>query len=216
VNHPTPGRIAAAGLLLLACATAAAAQTPQPIGTFAVDARVVFPNYPDDPSIASAIGAEGSALPGRGLGLALGAHVYPGRRGVVTFGIGAEWLKSRGKASTPISTDPPVDGPELRTGFSAFSPQVSFNFGHRQGWSYLTAGYGWAALTTELVATPTTGAGHVRMYDYGGGARWFAREHVGLSLDIRWYKVASQEAAGTSPAYPASSLLVLSAGVSFK
>jgi hypothetical protein len=59
-------------------------------------------------------------------------------------------------------------------------------------------------------------ADSVKVLNYGGGARWFAKEHLALSLDLRFYSVSSQVATGTRPGYPKTRLLVLSAGVSFK
>jgi hypothetical protein len=214
------GHLALAACLLAGLATGAGAQTPEPIGIFAADARVVFPRYPEDPAIATDIGADPDSLPGRGLGLAFGAHVYPFRLGIVTFGFGAEWLTSRGRGSTPVADandpDEAVDGPEVETRLSSFSPQISLNFGGRQGWSYLTGGLGRGTLSTQFAELPLTDPEAVRVLNYGGGARWFAKEHVALSLDLRFYSVGGQAAVGTRPAYPKSRMMVLSAGVSLK
>jgi hypothetical protein len=209
------GRLLTVGLLVAGTGHASA-QVAQPIGIFAADVRVVFPNYPQDVGVAGELAVDPLSLPGRGLGVLVGGHVYPLRAGLVTFGVGAEWLRSRGRDHVPVADDPDAEGPAIETRFSSFSPQVSFNFGSRQGWSYLTAGLGTGRLATELVDTPFGDPETVKVLNYGGGARWFAREHLALSLDLRFYSVSGQAATVTRPAYPKARLLVMSAGVSFK
>jgi hypothetical protein len=219
-------------LLALACAAllpaAAFAQDvpageeapgPRPIGLFAADVRAAFPSYDQDAESAGRLGVTQANLPGRGFGLVFGAHVYPLRLGRTTVGIGGEVLRSRGSQTLEPEDEGEPSGPTVRTRFSSVAPQVSLNFGARQGWSYVSAGMGWARYSVEREdpAQPEAeDAPRRRTLNYGGGARWFAREHVAFALDIRFYSLSAQEASGTHPALPAMRRLVLSAGVAFK
>jgi hypothetical protein len=202
-------------------APAATAQEPEkePIGRFAADARVALPRFPDDPETAAALGVTVDNLPSRGLGLAAGVTVYPLRFGrSVAVGVGGEWLVFSGGSK---SRDPEVEGgassPTVTTHFSALSPQISLNFGGRDGWSYLSGGIGWAAFTTELEASPVAEAdGSTRTINYGGGARWFAKAHLAFTFDLRFYRIDPQDAAPRRPAYGGRRLMVFSAGISVK
>jgi hypothetical protein len=105
----------------------------------------------------------------------------------------------------------------VHTSFSAFSPQISFNFGSRQGWSYISGGLGWGRFTTELEVSPLPEAeGRLRTINYGGGARWFLNEHVAVSLDLRFYAINPQEATLVRPAFPRMTIVTFNAGVGFK
>lgn len=197
----------------------ASAQDPQrePIGRFAADVRLAVPNFGDDPAAASAIGVSSTNLPSRGLGLAGGAHVYPLRTRRIALGLGGEILVSRGRNTLEPQVEGGTAGPTVLTGFSALTPQVSINFGASRGWSYLSGGIGLAGFTIEREDRPAGDAsGRVRTLNYGGGARWFARQHVAFAFDLRFYSLAAQEAAPGRPAYGARRMMVFSAGVSFK
>src|SRR5262245_45882451 len=126
----------------LTLAVPAAAQDdvdkPPPIGPFAVDVRGTFPPFPTDvQQLADSRNLLSIAeLPGRGLGLDLGAHVYPFRWRAITVGFGGHLMIARAH-QTP---DPSV-GADLRpvsTRFVSLSPQLSLNFGTGRGWSYLS------------------------------------------------------------------------------
>ena len=98
---------------------------------------------------------------------------------------------------------------------TALSPQVSLNFGKRDGWSYLSGGIGWASLTTEFDDMPFEDpASRPRAINYGGGARWFAKKHLAFSLDLRFYAISPQEATVERPAVPRMTVMVFSAGIS--
>src|SRR5215213_5089108 len=89
---------AALAATLLGYAAPSAAQDVEvppedaPIGRFAADARGAFPKFKQDGTTAAAIGVTTANLPGRALGLVLGAHWYPVRARAVTFGFGGELL----------------------------------------------------------------------------------------------------------------------------
>jgi Outer membrane protein beta-barrel domain len=203
--------------LLLGFCTTAAAQGPEPIGRFAADVRVALPGYPQTATVATALGVDPLDLPTRGLGLAFGAHLYPARKGVVSLGLGAEWMVSQRNRTRDPTTEGGTPGPTVQTRFSSFSPQISLNFGSKQGWSYLSGGLGWGRFTTELQTSPQPDAeGRLRTINYGGGARWFLNQHVAVSLDLRFYAVNPQEATLTRPAYPRMTMVAFNAGLGFK
>jgi hypothetical protein len=206
--------VAGCGLVLL-LAGPAAAQAVEPIGLFAADARVAFPGFKQTEGVAQALGVETLGLPKRGLGLVFGAHLYPVHWGVVTLGIGGEVIASR-RARTQETTDD-TTAPTVITRFSAASPQISFNFGAKQGWSYISGGLGVGRFTTELESSPPTeAADRIQVINYGGGARWFVTQHTAVSLDLRFYAINPQEATAERPAQPRMTILTFSAGIGFK
>jgi hypothetical protein len=214
------GPVILAALILALVVSRAAAQEPErePIGRFAADVRIALPRFPEDGSTAAALEVTTGHLPRRGWGMAAGLNFYPARLGRVALGIGGEWLVfSRGSKTLDPESEGAAAGPTVRTEFSVLSPQVSLNFGGRQGWSYLSGGFGWAAFTTELEASPVADAdGRTRSINYGGGARWFAKEHLAFAFDLRFYKINGQDATVGRPAYGGRRMMVFSAGVSIK
>jgi len=206
--------LAGCGLVLL-LAGPAAAQAVEPIGLFAADVRVAFPGFKQTKGVADALGVQTLSLPKRGLGLVFGAHLYPVRRGVVTLGIGGEVMASR--RSRTQETDDNTAGPTVITRFSSVSPQISLNFGSKQGWSYISGGVGVGRLYSELESSTTTAsADRIQVINYGGGARWFTNRHTAVSMDLRFYAVNPQEASAGRPAQPRMTILTFSVGVGFK
>lgn len=214
----TIGVLFGLGLLAAAPGSPAFAQpVKEPVGPFAADARVALPRYKDDNTIASAIGVASDNLPTRGLGVAGGINWYPIRSRKISLGIGAEFLVSRGSRTLEPEEEDGTSGPTVNTQFSALSPTVSINFGTRQGWSYISGGLGWAGFTSEREDDPVGEAGsRPQVYHYGGGARWFAKEHLAFALDLRFYTVGTQEATTDRPPYPKMRMMVFSAGVALK
>jgi hypothetical protein len=197
---------------LAAFASPAAAQDDR-IQPFVVDVRGAVPRLGQEPGVAAGLNVPLTALPAWGLGLDLDAHVYPIRTRLITFGVGAGILIARGR-QTP---DPSVDLPPVETRFSAFSPQVSLNFGHRQGWSYVSGGIGTSKYSNgvgEGAIAPDVP--RAKTINYGGGARWFTNDHVAVSIDLRFYAVNPQEALPPVPARPRMTLMVFSVGMAFK
>ena len=209
------------GSLIIASARVAIAQETQPedlpIGRYVADVRFNFPKFKQDPNVASSLGVATDNLPTRGLGLVVGAHFYPLRLGIVTFGIGGEISKASRGRTTNTGTDAAPVEVGVNTRFSAVSPQISFNFGARDGYSYISGGIGWSTFTTENVAHPLPDPeSSTKTINYGGGARWFARKHLAFNFDVRFYAVNPQLATATRPGYPRMTILSLCGGISVR
>ena len=213
-----PGLLAA--MFLGAIGEAAAQETPPerlPIGRFVADARVAFPKFPDDPAIASGIGVTVPNLPGRAFGLVAGAHFYPARLGKVTIGFGAEVTAARRGRTLDTGTEDEPAETTVNSRFSALSPQISFNFGSRDGWSYISGGIGWSTFTAERADAPLPDQeSRSKTVNYGGGARWFAKKHLALSLDLRFYAINPQEPTSTRPGVPRMTMMAFSVGAALR
>lgn len=190
-------------------------QAPK-IGIFAVDLRGVFARFGPTPEQAAAIGYHELDLPPRGWGIDVGAHVYPVRWYRVALGIGANVMRSAGHMA-PVNAIGEPTGRESDTRFRAVSPQVSVNFGSREGWSYLSGGIGYATFAISNAAYPEPETlPKRRTINYGFGGRWAFREHVAFSLDFRFYRIAAQEATPEFTAAPGTTRFTLGAGLAFK
>jgi hypothetical protein len=216
-------RAASCLLLCFAIATPVSAQQKEPIGRFAVDLRGLFARHKKEPTVAEGLGVDSANLPTRSFGLAGGAHVYPFRAGKITFGFGGEVAVARGSHALDIlAKDGTVTkGPAVERHFMSIAPEVSLNFGHRSGWSYISGGmFGRAKLYADGEEKPVTPAPMRKTLNYGGGARWFFKSHLAFSVDIRWYSLAEAPAppADVVPRYvqPKTTLLVITAGISLK
>jgi hypothetical protein len=208
-------------LLLLFVVAAAvpvhAQEAPPRIPLFVIDFHAIVPRFPsDDAQLAQSRGISNLAeLPGSGLGLQAGLHLYPLRVRGVTFGVGGEVATSRAKQT------PPKDSESLRPTeerFRSFAPQVSFNFGNGHGWSYLSGGLGLSnwALKVQGQEDSAADTEPLKTINYGGGARWFIKPHVAFSFDVRFYAINPGSPDGNLPGSPRTTLLVIGAGVSVK
>lgn len=212
-------RVTAAVILCVAIAVPAAAQQQEPIGPFAVDLRGAFARHKGEPGVAADLGVDTANLPSRSIGLVAGVHFYPLRSSRVTLGVGGNMVIARGtRALDIVGTDgKTTKGPTVRRHFTTFSPEISLNFGHRQGWSYISGGFfGRAKLYSDRADLAASSPPFRTTVNYGGGARWFNSEHLALSVDFRWYSVAEQIAAPGIIAQPRTTLLVLSGGIAIK
>jgi hypothetical protein len=202
---------------LLLCAGTAAAQPPEPVGPYAVDVRGALARFKQDPSVAAGLDVPADSLPTRGLGLGAGVHFYPLRVRRVTLGFGGVVLVARDILMKTADASASVVAPTVTPRLSLLSPQLSLNFGTREGWSYISGGVGLARLTSERDDQPAADSrGRVRATHYGGGARWFTGPHLAFTFDLRFYTVNAGEPAATAPAYPRSRFMVISAGVSLR
>jgi hypothetical protein len=210
----------AALLCCLTIAAPAAAQQKDPIGPFVIDLRGAFGRHKAEPSVATDLGVPAANLPTRTLGLGGGIHVYPLRSRKVTLGIGGNFVMTRGSKSLDVvvaGAEEPAQGPAVRRRFTTFSPELSLNFGHRNGWSYISGGmFGRSKLYLERETAPVSDAPNRTTINYGGGARWFTSDHLAFSVDFRWYSLAEQAASAGIVAQPRTTLLVLSGGISIK
>jgi hypothetical protein len=208
------------GLAGLLHAGTAAAQTEDPINIFVLDVRGAMMSF-DKSALGSSLGVTQDELPARGLGLEVGAHVYPIRGKSMALGLGGSVLFSRGTKKPDIpegETEPDPTKATVETRVRAFTPQVSLNFGTRRGYSYISAGIGSVVRTyeaTDGVMVEVNDNTRVRALNYGGGARWFAASHVAFTFDIRFYRVNAQDATTTSGPLPQQRFFVASGGISF-
>jgi hypothetical protein len=98
-----------------------------------------------------------------------------------------------------------------------FAPQLSLNFGHREGWSYLSAGMGPLSLSTYQGQTaPVTPPPVKSTINMGGGARWFNSAHLAFCFDVRFYLTRPEDPTLYYPGRQRSRLVVLSAGIAMK
>ena len=220
--------LAVAGVI--ATASTSVAQTKEPLPRAVADLRATSAGLTTGIGWTPPVPA-GTEVPGRALGLEAGAHVYLLRRRLGGLGLGGAILLAGGKTSPPepvttgTTPPPPVTTPDVSTRMTSLAPQVSFNFGHRLGFSYLSAGLGRTRVTSTVTpppsATPpatspvTTESPWARTLNYGGGARWFFKDHLAFSLELRWYKVSSVTTA-SGQVLPKQSLLVAAGGISIK
>ena len=92
------------------------------------------------------------------------------------------------------------------------------NFGHALGWSHLSAGVGTAKVTSTFVGGVVEPASWGTAIHYGFGGRWFLRDRLALSLDLRFWALTPRpaSASGARPSAPATTRFVLGAGVAFR
>ena len=222
--------LAAALLLAGAPGLAVAQQTPpaapppaaaaepvirlRPVSGFVIDARGVLAKFGQRAITAAELGVTAAEMPGPGLGGALGAHVYPVRLGRVAVGIGGELMLARRGRQPVDSKNEPV-GPSLSSRAFSVAPQLSLNFGNRNGWSYVSGGLGSGSFETWK-DTGTSPDRRVRVINYGGGARWFSSPHLAFTVDLRFYAMPPAAATADRAERPAQRLMVLSAGLSVR
>jgi hypothetical protein len=185
----------------LTAAPAAAQGAPEPPGPYVVDIHYATIGIP---SGAALLPPDGAALvPARGRGFDIGAHVYAGRLGPSHLGFGVGIRRVRGNESGTQGSDVTL---------RSYLPQLSFNFGTRDGWSYLSTGVGVSDIAVEPTdATRARGeSGPVLTINAGAGARWFMRRHLAVGFDLRLQRLSAGDA------MPASMLFSLSAGISLR
>ena len=201
---------------VLALADNAFAQVDRPIGHYVADARISWVRFKADAGIASAIGINAANLPTRGLGLSFGLHWYPIRRRSFAVGIGGEFLTAQDTRTLEPTTEDGPEGPTVETTFSSLAPQLSLNFGKRDGWSYISGGIGSASFTAQRVDSAVGEGDRARTINYGGGARWFTSKHLAVSVDLRFYSIAAQPATATRPAFPKNKTMVITGGIALR
>lgn len=211
-------------VLFVGTASVALAQPKEPLPRIVADIRASSAGLTTGLGWTPAV-PQGTLLPGRGFGLEVGGHVYLARLPFGAIGVGSTFLIARGTASPPdaTSSSPTVTAlPAVTTALASIIPQLSLNFGHRLGWSYISGGIGRTRVRSE-VTEPLAGATippaespWASTINYGGGARWFINDHVAFTVDLRWFKVSAVDASSTQRALPKQSLITASAGISIK
>ncbi len=219
-----------AGVLL--SAPVSAQTPPDPPGPYVIDLRGATSGLPDTDFFPTV--PQGTAVPSRGFGFDVGGHVYALTIGSARVGIGANIVRVRGTASTVPRA--PVAGsqtrptatvfPDVVSVFTTVAPQVSFNFGTVDGWSYLSAGVGRGSIETQSTAPAgadqvptvvTRSSGGVMSINYGAGARWFLKRHVAFGFDVRLHRLSPGGGNGTAgPATPRASFFAATVGLSLR
>jgi hypothetical protein len=205
-------------LFAFACVLPAGAQEPPPpIPLFVVDVHATFPRFPIDQAVVDSRDLDSIAeLPGSGLGVQAGLHFYLLRWRAVTFGLGGEVTINRARQQPP-DTSSGLQAVEEK--FLSAAPQLSFNFGTGHGWSYLSGGVGvsqWSVIPDGRVEPFPSDTDRLRTLNYGGGARWFAKNHLAFSLDLRFYAVSPGTPYLDHPGSPKHTFLITSVGISVK
>ncbi len=233
---PERAAATAVAIAVLLMSTPAAAQSAPPSapGPYVIDIRGPMSGFPSTSGFHPVLPAN-TLVPKRGFGLGVGGHVYVANLGISRVGVGIDVLRVRGTAVTPVTPSmakdantPSSRGASLSTAgpidvamtMTAVAPQLSFNFGTREGWSYLSGGYGVAQIRTDATGeqeSPLTGRttlvrddGRSASINYGGGARWFIRDRLAVGFDLRFHRIAAVETR------PRATLVVASVGLSVR
>jgi hypothetical protein len=178
--------------VLLGSQAEAQSLTPGPPGpTFVIDLRGSTSGIPTSIGLYPTV-PEGGSVPSRGFGYDVGGHVYLFNLGPARLGLGANVIGVRGTATDATAT------------MNILAPQLSFNFGSSDGWSYLSAGAG-----TARVKAGETGSSSA--INAGGGARWFLKRHIAVGFDVRWFNIAAD-----GETMDASTVFAASVGFSVK
>jgi len=212
--------IAMAATVLLVAPAARAQDPPPRIPLIALDLHGTMPFFPIDDELAASRNLRPAELPGTGLGLHGALTFYPLKWKAVTFGIGADAAVGRSHkgAGTIGGTDVPLRA--VTETFAHIAPEISFNFGTGDGWSYISGGIGpsvWSITPDDGVALAADSE-RLKTINYGGGARWFIKPHLAFSLDLRFYAInpSSPDPVQGLPAGPRTRLVVIGAGISLK
>jgi len=144
----------------------------------------------------------------------------------MTLGAGAHVATGQGSASTTIKIGSGDDQtsrttPQVTTRITSLLPYMSMNFGHKLGWSYLSVGYGRSKVSSSLEATADLPAETVPeawnpALNFGGGAKWFMKPHLGLSVDVRFTKLSSRGQTDVLPSAKRTQVVTLSVGISIQ
>jgi hypothetical protein len=129
---------------------------------------------------------DGGSVPARGFGYDVGGHVYLFNLGPARVGLGVNVIGVRGTTEDANAT------------FDLIAPQLSFNFGSSDGWSYLSVGAGTARVKAEEIGSSSA-------INAGGGARWFMKRHLAVGFDVRIHMIAADgDVMGSSTVFSTS------------
>ena len=205
-------------LAWLSVPSRAAAQDPIPkIGPFVFDLHGTIPRFPNDAQLIQSRDLLQAEMPGAGMGLHASANIYVFTWKAVTFGLGGDAAFARSHhGADPISATETARPVTER--FTHIAPELSFNFGTGNGWSYLSGGIGrstWYIVPDGAAPLPADRE-RLETINYGGGARWFAKPHLAFSVDVRLYAIYPGTPDGPRPGSPRTTLLIVGAGISVK
>lgn len=207
---------ALAALLLAVVASPAYAQLPRKIPPVVFDIRGFYSPFGQDPITARDLDVTTNELPRRGWGGAAGLHLYPLRKQNIALGVGGEGVLMSGHAQQEDEMGHPVGDP-IKQRIRGLAGQLSLNFGHKAGWSYLSAGMGPMSFATYQGETAPVDPAPAQMtIDMGAGARWFFNPHLAFTFDLRFYLTRPEEINGVYPGRQRHRLAVWSAGISFQ
>ena len=209
-------------VLALFAPAAAVGQTREPLPWYAIDLHAASVGLPTAEGWIPTVAVD-TPIPDRAWGVAAAATVYPFRFGLMTIGFGAAFSTAAGE-SDALDVVEGTDPPELqvvRTRVTSVIPQLSLNFGHKLGWSYLSAGVGPTRVASSASAAGSIPAETVpaiwnRALNFGGGARWFMKPRLGAGFDVRFVKLGSRAASGAVPSARRTQMITFSAGISIQ
>ena len=228
-----PHRAALVLVLAVLFAVPAAAQVPPPAppGPYVFDVRGALGGFPRDTAFFPPV-PTGTVVPTRGFGIDLGAHVYLFRLGAARLGLGANVLRAHHKTSPAepatsgtsggtgtSGTSAPRTVPDVDATLTMLVPQLSFNFGTADGWSYVSAGYGRAEVNTAtsgIATAATKESGPLSSINLGGGARWFRSPHLAVGFDVRFHILSARTQEAPLLGTPRSMVITASAGISLR
>lgn len=190
-------------------AVTATAQPREALGGVVGDLRLVSTTLPTGLGWTPPVAATGALVPGRGVGAEGGVFVFAGPGRFRRLSFGATGFVAEGRATG-------VDAPTMATRMFAAAPHAALNFGHRDGWSYLSIGAGTAKVRATEAGVEDQPASWGLAFHYGGGARWFVREHLAVSLDLRFWALTPRPATTARPSAAATTRIAIGAGVSFR
>jgi len=208
-------------LLLLGLGVPALAQQRDPIPPYVFDVRGGFFSLGSDPITADNLGITTADLAAHAFGLIGGVQVYPLRRGGFALGLGGDFaISGASNDQTDPETGEPI-GPIVRRRFRSISGQLSLNFGHRLGWSYITMGVGPVAFDTYIVppspaVSPEPDGLRPATQNFGVGARWFTRKHMAFEVDLRFYLTVPANPMQVVGGRERKNVVVMSAGIGLK
>lgn len=208
--------VAACAVQVLAPGGALAQDPPPKMPVVVLDLRGSVPGFPKEPQLAQSRNLQESQLPGRGLGADLGLHLRVFTWKAMTIGVGGQVTVARATSSGAVGQGEPLS-PVTET-FASVTPQLSFNFGDGDGWSYISGGIGpsqWQVIA-QGVGPSAADEERLRSVNYGGGARWFIKPHLAFTFDVRFHQIDPGTPVFGFPGGPRSTFLIMGAGISVK
>jgi hypothetical protein len=209
---------------LLLASSNAMAQEREPLPWLAIDLHAASVGLPTAQGWIPVV-SDDTPVPDRAWGPAIAATVYPFRLGIMTFGFGAAFSTAQGTSDSieiiegSGATATTRITPIVRTRVTNLIPQVSINFGHKLGWSYLSAGVGRTNVDSRAddvdgrVSVPAVWS---QALNFGGGARWFMKPRLGAGFDVRFVKLGSRAATPAVPSARRTQMITFSAGISIQ